>query len=237
VLQQPWRSLTKQGGRLVLFWTLAPRPARSNQATPTVDAKWSGVSNVNRTSPVVSGTANAATRSHLTRASSSARTTAPKLASFGAIQTSHRTTRWPNADTYRRRPLSPKGDVRSLASISIFDCDPPSKVAPPPEAFNLLEPCLTQQILVPSGRGRNKHAPRARGVCARSVRSYTRSLPSVHSSVGFKTISVRCNIVRVTKKRPQLGAPRPFPIRIAGFCGLRLLSRPRNRTCCAPQSR
>ena len=26
VLQQPWRSLTKQGGRLVLFWTLAPRP-------------------------------------------------------------------------------------------------------------------------------------------------------------------------------------------------------------------
>src|SRR5262245_39807252 len=67
-------------------------------------------------------------------------------------------TRWPSADTYRRRPLRPKNDIRSLASLSVFDCDPSSKVAPPPEAFDLLEPCFAQQILVPSGRDRNKHA-------------------------------------------------------------------------------
>src|SRR5262245_18463536 len=100
------------------------------------------------------GTAIAAARAGVP-ASSLFKTPAPKATSFGATRIHDRTTQWLNAYTCRR--IRPRDEVPS-PPVLVFTCDPASKVAPPPEAFDLIEPRFAQEILVPSRSSRHQHA-------------------------------------------------------------------------------
>src|SRR4029078_12631806 len=91
-------------------------------------------------------------RPQAARFSSFANIDMPEATSFGAARTSHRTTRVLGPYKLRRSHDLP------ASAISVFNCDPSSKVAPPPEAFDLIEPRFPKQMLVLSGCDRHEDA-------------------------------------------------------------------------------